>query len=474
MIRTLYPIFFSIIAVLAATPAETQTPQPTFRGPQSRVDISLSFAPVVKRAAPAVVNVYAQRKVQGARNPLFDDPFFRQFFGGQFPGLGQSGERIQRSLGSGVIVDPTGIVVTNHHVIEGADQIKVALSDKREFEADVLLRDQRSDLAVLQIKDGRELFAAIEFGDSDAIEVGDRVLAIGDPFGVGQTVTQGIISALARTQAGISDYSFFIQTDAAINMGNSGGALIDMSGRLVGINTAIVSGSGGSNGIGFAIPANMVRVVLESARGGGKAVKRPWFGAKLQSVTPEIAESIGLKRPAGALVASVVPSSPAAQAGVKTGDLIVAIDGQPVDDQNAFDYRYATKPLGGTANLSLERQGKSITAQVKLASAPEMPREEMTIESRSPFAGARVANLSPALAEELRLDASTEGVVIVDFANGSLAQNVGFQRGDIILSVNGEKIAKSRDLERAAKVQTRLWRIMIQRNGQQLSVVLNG
>jgi S1-C subfamily serine protease len=203
-------------------------------------------------------------------------------------------------------------------------------------------------------------------------------------------------------------------------------------------------------------------------------VKRPWFGAKLQSVTPEIAESIGLKRPAGALVASVVASSPAAQAGVKTGDLIVAIDGQPVDDQNAFDYRYATKPLGGTANLSLERQGKSITAQVKLASAPEMPREEMTIESRSPFAGARVANLSPALAEELRLDASTEGVVIVDFANGSLAQNVGFQRGDIILSVNGEKIAKSRDLERAAKVQTRLWRIMIQRNGQQLTVVLNG
>ncbi len=469
---------FALTTVLSASPVLAQSmPQPVAppmpRAPQSRPEISLSFAPVVKRAAPAVVNVYAQRKVQGARNPLFDDPFFRQFFGG-FPGMGQPGERIQRSLGSGVIVDPSGVIVTNHHVIEGADQIKVALGDRREFEAEVLLRDQRSDLAVLQVKDGRERFSAIEFGDSDAIEVGDLVLAIGDPFGVGQTVTQGIVSALARTQTGISDYSFFIQTDAAINMGNSGGALIDMAGRLIGINTAIYSGSGGSIGIGFAIPVNMVRVVLNSARSGGKAVKRPWFGAKLQSVTPEIAESMGLKRPAGALVASVILNSPAAQAGIKTGDVIVSIDGQPVEDQNAFDYRFATKLLGGTTNLSVERQGQSISAQVKLVSAPETPREEVTIETRSPFAGAKVANLSPALAEELRLDATSTGVVIIDFAKGSLAQNVGFQRGDIILSVNGEMITKSRDLERVVKAQTRTWRIMLQRNGQQLSVVLNG
>ncbi len=210
---------------------------------------------------------------------------------------------------------------------------------------------------MLKVKDGREKFPAIEFGDSDAIEVGDLVLAIGDPFGVGQTVTQGIVSALARTQVGVSDYSFFIQTDAAINPGNSGGGLLDMSGRLVGINTAIYSQSGGSIGIGFAIPVNMVRVVLDSALHGGTAVKRPWFGAKLQNVTPEIADSMGLKRPVGALVADVAAGSPAAQA-VKVGDLIVAVDGQPIDDQAAFGYRFGTKTLGGTAQLSIERAGK--------------------------------------------------------------------------------------------------------------------
>jgi Do/DeqQ family serine protease len=373
-----------------------------------------------------------------------------------------------------VIVDSSGIVVTNHHVIEGADQIRVALADKREFDAEVLLRDQRSDLAVLRLKDAHERFPAIEFGDSDEIQVGDLVLAIGDPFGVGQTVTQGIVSALARTQVGISDYNFFIQTDASINLGNSGGALVDMGGRLVGINTAIFSRSGGSIGIGFAIPVNMVRVVLDSAKGGGKAVKRPWFGAKLQDVTSEIAESMGLKRPAGALVVSVVPGGPAAQAGLKTGDLIVSIDGQLIEDQNAFGYRFATKPLGGTAHIAVDRQGKSVALAVKLESAPETARDEITLNTRSPFLGAKVANLSPALAEELRIDSSAEGVVIVDLAEGSLASTVGFQRGDLIVSVNGEAIAKSRDLERATQVPRRVWQIVIQRGGQQISVVLNG
>jgi Do/DeqQ family serine protease len=458
-------------------PALAQVPQPLTpapRTPQSRAEITFSFAPVVKRAAPAVVNVYAQRKVQGASNPFFDDPFFRRFFGGQIPGMGPPAERVQRSLGSGVIVDPSGIVVTNHHVIEGADQIRVALSDKREFDAEVMLRDQRSDLAMLRLKDAHERFPAIEFGDSDTIEVGDLVLAIGDPFGVGQTVTQGIVSALARTQVGISDYNFFIQTDAAINLGNSGGALVDMNGALVGINTAIFSRSGGSIGIGFAIPVNMVRVVLDSARSGGKAVKRPWFGAKLQDVTPEIAESMGLKRPAGALVTSIVPGSPAAQAGLKSGDLITAIDGQPVEDQNAFGYRFATKPLGGVANLAVDRQGRSSALAVRLETAPEGARDEVTINSRSPFMGAKVANLSPALADELRLDSATEGVVIVELAGGSLAGNVGFQRGDVIVSVNGQPITTSRDLERVTEKPSRVWQIVIQRGGQKIQVVLNG
>lgn len=464
-------VLLGLTLALATAPVFAQSAQRAV--PQSRAEITLSFAPVVKRAAPAVVNVYAQRKVRGASNPFFNDPFFRQFFGGRLPGMG-GGERVQRALGSGVIVDPAGIIVTNYHVIEGADQVKVALGDKREFAAEILLRDKRSDLAVLKIKGSHERFPAIEFGDSDAIQVGDLVLAIGDPFGVGQTVTQGIVSALARTQVGISDYSFFIQTDAAINLGNSGGALIDMHGRLVGINTAIYSKSGGSIGIGFAIPANMVRVVLNSAMSGGKAVKRPWFGAKLQNVTPDIAESMGLKRPTGALVASVIPDSPAARAGVRVGDLIVAVDGQPIGDENAFNYRFATKPLGGIAKLDIERKGRRVEAPVKLASAPEGLRDEILIKTNSPFRGAKVESLSPAVADELRLDASLHGVVVVGVENGSTAENVGFRRGDIVVSVNGEKIEKSRDLERATSKRSRVWRIVIRRGGRQISVVLNG
>ena len=274
-----------------------------------------------------------------------DDPFFRRFFGGG--GGGMPREQVQRSLGSGVIVDGSGLVMTNNHVIEGASEVKIALADKREFEAEVLLKDARTDLAVLRVKDGREKFTAIDLGNSDELQVGDVVLALGNPFGVGQTVTHGIVSALARTQVGITDYQFFIQTDAAINPGNSGGALVDLAGRLVGLNTAIFSRSGGSQGIGFAIPVNMVKVVIASAKSGGTTVRRPWLGAKLQNVTPDIAESLGLKRPAGALVATVTEKSPAARAGLKTGDLIVAVDGQTVDDPNAFDYRFATKSLGG-------------------------------------------------------------------------------------------------------------------------------
>src|SRR5499427_6805112 len=285
--------------------------------PTSTGQLELSFAPIVKRVAPAVVNVYAARIVAN-NNPFLADPFFRQFFGAV------PREQVERSLGSGVIIDQAGLVVTNYHVIDGASQIKVALADKREFEADIVLKDQRSDLAVLRIKSARERFPTLEFADSDELQVGDVVLAIGDPFGVGQTVTHGIVSAVARTQVGISDYQFFIQTDAAINPGNSGGALVDIAGRLVGINSAIYSRSGGSQGIGFAIPANMVRVVVASARGGGSVVKRPWLGAKLQAVTPEIADSLSLKRPAGALVSSITARSPAARAGLKTGDVIIS------------------------------------------------------------------------------------------------------------------------------------------------------
>src|SRR5262249_25126578 len=311
-------------------------------------ELRLSYAPVVQHVAPAVVNVYAAKVVQN-RNPLLDDPIFRRFFG--VPGSG--GNQLPRSLGSGVIVDASGLVVTNNHVIEGADEVKVSLSDKREFEATLVLKDPRTDLAVLRIKEGHEQFPVLDFADSDALQVGDVVLAIGNPFGVGQTVTHGIVSAVARTMVGISDYRFFIQTDAAINPGNSGGALVSMDGKLVGINTAIFSRDGGGSigiglaipanmgrtlmpgggtgeergrsiGIGFAIPANMVRTVLPGV-GTGEKLVRAWFGASGQNVTSDIASSMGLTRPVGVLLTDVYPGGPADRAGLKRGDVVLQL-----------------------------------------------------------------------------------------------------------------------------------------------------
>ena len=461
--RPVYLIAVLFAAGLSASAVAQERRVPT------QSELRLSYAPVVQHVAPAVVNVYAAKVVQN-RNPLLDDPIFRRFFG--VPG--GLGNQVQRSLGSGVIVDASGLIVTNNHVIEGADEVKVSLADKREFEASLVLKDPRTDLAILRIKDGRERFPVLDFADSDALQVGDVVLAIGNPFGVGQTVTHGIVSALARTQVGVSDYQFFIQTDAAINPGNSGGALVDMTGKLVGINTAIFSRSGGSQGVGFAIPANMVKVVVASAKTGGKAVARPWLGAKLQAVTADIADSMGLKRPSGALIANVAPDSPAARASLKPGDLIVSVDGQNVEDPNAFDYRFATKPLGGTARLGIVRGGREQTVTVALQIAPEMPRDEIVIRSRSPFSGVKIANLSPALVDELQVRNAEEGVVVVDVDNGSYASNLGFQRGDVIQEVNGERITRTHDLERLSKAQNRAWRIVIVRNGQKISAVFGG
>ncbi|MGN6287155.1 MAG: DegQ family serine endoprotease [Afipia sp.] len=454
-----------VASLIAASPALAQDRIV----PSSQTQLRLSYAPIVQHVQPAVVNVYAAKAVQN-RNPLLDDPIFRRFFG--VPG--QQREQVQRSLGSGVLVDPSGLVVTNNHVIEGADQVKVSLADKREFEAELVLKDSRTDLAVLRLKGVHETFPTLDFANSDQLQVGDVVLAIGNPFGVGQTVTHGIVSALARTQVGITDYQFFIQTDAAINPGNSGGALVDMTGKLVGINTAIFSRSGGSQGIGFAIPANMVRVVVASAKSGGKAVKRPWLGARLQAVTPEIAETLGLPRPAGALVTSVAPNSPAAKAGMKVSDLIVSIEGQGVDDPNGFDYRFATRPLGGSAEIDVRRQNTVIKLKVPLEVAPDTNRDEIVIKSRTPFQGAKVANISPALADELRIDSNVEGVVVTGLADDALAANVGFQKGDIILAVNGKKITSTRELAQITSERARLWRITILRGGQQLSVTLGG
>jgi S1-C subfamily serine protease len=266
----------------------------------------------------------------------------------------------------------------------------------------------------------------------------------------------------------------WVVADLHLRPGNSGGPLVDINGRMVGLNSAIYSRSGGSQGIGFAIPANMVRVVVASAQGGSGAVQRPWLGAKLQLVTPDIADSLGLQRPSGALVASVVPDGPAAHAGIKSGDVIASVDGTAVDDPNAFDYRFATKPLGGTAQVGLLRQGKPIMVQVALQSLPDAPHQELQIKARSPFLGATVANLSPALADQLQLDPQAEGVVITAVADGSAAQSIGFQKGDIVVSVNDQKIGQPADLERVAGSGGRQWRVTIMRRGQQISVMFSG
>ena len=451
-----------IAAMLATAPAIA------LDGP--RVPAPGSYAPVVKQALPAVVNVFASRTEIRPRNPLFDDPIFRKFFGGGE----QPQKRTQQSLGSGVIVDASGLVVTNHHVIEGMTEVKVALSDKREFEAEIVLRDQRSDLAVLKLK-GAGPFPVVELGDSDALEVGDIVLAIGNPFGVGQSVSHGIVSALARTQAGISDYGFFIQTDAPINPGNSGGALVDMNARLAGINSAIFSQTGSSVGIGFAIPINMVKGVVAAAKNGGHRVLRPWLGASLQNVTKEIADSVGLDRPVGAIVSDVAEKGPAAESGLKRGDVLVALDGQKIDDVEAFGYRFGTRAIGGASSISVLRAGKPVSLALKLIGAPENPpRDARKLTGKQPFGGASVANLSPAIAEELALEGAKEGVVVTDVEEGSIAQQLSVQKGDVIIAVNDTKIANTRDLEKLVSTRRALWKLTIGRGGEVFTSVVDG
>jgi Do/DeqQ family serine protease len=440
------------------------------RVPQSQAEVQLSYAPIVKRVAPAVVNVYASRQVASRPiSPFFNDPFFQRFFGDQ----GRPSRRIQQSLGSGVIVDPSGIIVTNNHVIAGADEIKVALADGREFQSEMLAKDERADLAVLRVKglQGAGL-DSLEFADSDLVEVGDLVLAVGDPFGVGQTVTSGIISALARSQISPNDQKVYLQTDAAINPGNSGGALVDMDGRLIGINTAIYSPSGGSAGIGFAIPSNMVRLVVASAR-SGQRMQRPWIGAQFQAVTSDIANSLGIERPRGALVIDVAPGSPAAAADLEVSDLVLAIDGVDIADPAALTYRLTTTGVGNNAVFTVLRNGQQHRLKVKLEAAPEtVPRNERKIDGRSPFAGVTVVNLSPAVAEEYGVQPGETGVLVTDVASGTPAAQIGLAVGDIVLDVNGESVDNTGTMQKLASAEARLWRFSINRNGRVLPTVI--
>nr|WP_245424897.1 DegQ family serine endoprotease [Shinella zoogloeoides] len=433
--------------------------------PQSRTEMQLSFAPLVKQVENAVVNVYAERVVE--RRSIFEgDPFFEEFFGQRMPNRSEK----QSSLGSGVIVGAKGFVVTNNHVIEGASDIKVALADGREFESTVVLKDERVDLAVLKIKSDAD-FATLPLGDSDAVQVGDLVLAIGNPFGVGQTVTSGIVSALARNQVRSGDFGFFIQTDAAINPGNSGGGLINMNGELIGINTAIFSRGGGSNGVGFAIPANLVKTFVASAENGNATFDRPFIGATFDPVTSEVADALGLDRARGALISQVQTGSPAEKAGMKAGQVVTAVNGIPVEHPDALGYRLTTVGIGGTARITVIADGKEQELTLSLDRAPETtPRDERLIEGRNPFSGAVVANLSPRVAEELRMptNKTTTGVVITEINRGSPAARIGLQPRDIVIELNGTPVTTTEKLAALVGEDPSIWRVEIERDGQRI------
>jgi serine protease Do len=459
-----------LLAVFLTAPAVAQERVvPEGRGP-----LMASYAPIVKKTAPAVVNIYTRKIVkQRVLSPFLDDPFFQQFFGGLPQGMTR--DRLEKSLGSGVIVRADGLIVTNNHVIADADEITVMLNDKREFEAKLMTADERSDLAVLRINPKGETLPSMELGDSDNAEVGDIVLAVGNPFGVGQTVTSGIISAVARTAVDINDWNYFIQTDAAINPGNSGGALVSMDGKLLGINSAIFTRSGGNMGIGFAIPSNMVRAIVKAVTDGKKSIVRPWTGIEGQEVTSELAASLNLKQPIGMLINDIHPSSPAHKAGLKVGDVIMGVNGKLVEDPEAFRYRIATLSVGAIAHLEVMRHGEKLSdVRMELVAPPEdMPRKETAITGANPLSGATIANLSPALAEELGLRHVEKGVVITK-VSGGVSARLGLQPGDFVVAVNRIEVKSVAEVQKLTSQKQRQWSLTIRRGDQVVNLVVGG
>ena len=461
---TLLAAIFGSFAFAACAQQETDSVMPEMTGdsiesapravPESMSELKLSFAPVVERAAPAVVNVFTKRVVR-QQSPLRRDPFFERFFGGGAPR-----ERVQNSLGSGVIVSPDGVVVTNNHVIEGMTEITVVLNDRREFTAELVLTDPQTDLAVLRIDAGEPL-PFLPFANSDSLHVGDIVLAIGNPFGVGQTVTNGIVSALARTAVSVSDYQFFIQTDAAINPGNSGGALVDTQGRLIGVNTAIYSRSGGSNGIGFAIPSRLVQQVINTAIDGGVLV-RPWVGASTSTITSELAQALELDRPAGALIDDIWRGGPSDKAGLKAGDVIIEVDGLPVFDAQTLQYRIGVKDDKESAEVVYLRKGKRRSTTLIAALPPDTPlRDPRKLEGQHPLNGVTVDNLSPRYSEELGLDPLSKGVVVSELTRRTFAAGRGLRPGHKILSVNGKNVDNAEELAREINKPSTRWEIEV-------------
>lgn len=451
-----------ILTLLAAPLAAQQVPS-------SAAQMQLSFVPLVKQATPAVVNIYARILTKPQRTPLQADPFFERFFRDPF----SERPRVQNSLGSGVILSADGIVVSNYHVVGTATDIRVVLNDRREFSAHVLLGDAESDLAILKLEGAADL-PFLELRDSDAVEVGELALAIGNPFGVGQTVSSGIVSGLARSGAADNGgQGYFIQTDAPINPGNSGGALIDMAGRLIGVNTSILTRSGGSNGIGFAIPADLVAAFVAQARAGEVAFSRPWAGLAGQPVDADMAGPLGLDRPGGIIVSGLHPSSPFNAAGLQVGDVIVSVDDQPVNTPSEMVYRMSVAGLGHSARVGVRRDGVLQEMTVALIAAPDEPdRAEVTLGTRSLLPGLRAARINPAVISELNLPLESSGVVVMDA--GRYGPRVGLRDGDVILSVNGVEVAETHSLAALLSGEVRRIQMVIQRGDRRVALRFRG
>jgi serine protease Do len=432
---------------------------------------SQAMAEIAAAVKPAVVNISSTRtiKTQGVPSPFFSDPFFRRFFGDEFGNSNRPSERKQASLGSGVIVDRDGYVLTNNHVIKDADEIRVRLSDKREFKGKVVGADPKTDLAVVKIDSDH--LPTIKWGDSDRLKVGETVIAIGNPFGLSQTVTSGIVSATGRANVGIADYEDFIQTDAPINPGNSGGALVNVRGELVGINTAIFSTSGGYQGIGFAIPTSMAKVVMDSLVHKGKVI-RGWLGVSVQPVTPDLAQQFGLKEEKGVLVGDVTENSPAEKSGLQRGDVIVEYEGKEVNDPPTLRNLVSSTPPDKEIVMKLLRDGKTKTLKVTIT---ELPAEKQQLSGKSDnlLKGVHVQEITPELRRNLAIPKRITGVVITAIEEGSGAGEF-LEKQDVIMEVNKKKILNTKEYELAVSKTKSSQNILVlvYRKGATISVTL--
>ncbi len=441
-----------------ATTATAETKIPT-----TQSEIALGFAPLVKQAAPAVVNIFAKRVVQARQSPFSGDPFFDQFF----RNFSSPQPRVENSLGSGVILSEDGIVVSNYHVVGMSTDIRVQLNDRSEYTAEVLLADEESDLAILKLKDAKDL-PYLQLRDSDGVDVGELVMAIGNPFGVGQTVTSGIVSGLARSGVATGNArGYFIQTDAAINPGNSGGALIDVNGDLIGINTSILTRSGGSNGIGFAIPTRLVMQFVEQARAGFESFQRPWAGMFGQPVDADMAEGLGLDRAGGIVITELHAVSPFLDAGFEPGDVILELDGQPVNTPAEMIFRMSVAGLDSEVAVLMVREGAEQERVVKMASAPEVPaRDQLKTGRRAAIPEMVISNINPAVLSDYGLPLSTEGVIVEN--PGEIGARLGLRSGDVLRVIDGQEIAITADADKALRAARNRLTLEVQRGTQRL------